>query len=197
MEKLFCCLCNAPLLIEHKIHAVKDDVTRHIYQCEQCKHVQIAPLPTAEEDNEYYQRGDLHTVLTREITLQDEALMYRYEDFAMAHAYKIYKFLKPGQKLLDIGAGFGWLVEFLRSKGFEADGVEISNEKRELCKKRCGIDLFSWNLLYDVPEVREKINYYDVVCLMHTLEHIPNPLTFLERAKMLVKAGGGAIYRCA
>ena len=50
--------------------------------------------------------------------------------------------------------------------------------------------MLDWNFLYDVPESIEKQGYYDVLCLMQTLEHIRNPRIFLERARLLLKTGG-------
>jgi 2-polyprenyl-3-methyl-5-hydroxy-6-metoxy-1,4-benzoquinol methylase len=120
----------------------------------------------------------------------EEFLMQRYKIFVKEQANTLVKYIQANKRILDIGTGYGWLVEFLRNKGYEADGVEISDEKRALCKHRCGIKLFSWNFLDNTPEVLDKECYYDVICLMQCLEHISSPVEFIERAGRLLKKGG-------
>ena len=188
-----CMLCNKKARFEF-VNRLRDDNTRNAYRCLSCGHVQVLPLPTQEEDNEFYQRDIMYkSTYTGNNELQkEENLMYRYRNFVYEQSEQLEKHLDRSkrQKILDIGTGYGWLVEVLRGKGFDIDGVELSAEKRELCKKRSGIDIFDWNFLIDSPDVREKKCYYDVICMMQTLEHISNPKAFLLRASELLKPGG-------
>jgi 2-polyprenyl-3-methyl-5-hydroxy-6-metoxy-1,4-benzoquinol methylase len=189
-----CMLCNQTAEFEF-IHKLRDDTTRNVYKCGSCGHVQVLPLPTVEEDNEFYQSDTMYKSIFsgRSEFQKEENLMYRYRDFVYEQAEQFEKHLtnihKP--KILDIGTGYGWLVEFMRGKGFDIDGIELSDEKRDLCKQRCGIELFDWNFLVDSPDLREKTNHYDVICMMQTLEHIGDPITFLRRASRLLKPKGG------
>jgi 2-polyprenyl-3-methyl-5-hydroxy-6-metoxy-1,4-benzoquinol methylase len=176
------------------VHSLRDDKTRHAYRCNICGHIQLLPLPTMAEDNDFYQHDKMYkSIYTDKRNFQEEAnLMYRYRPFALEQVERIERLIHKDNrpKILDIGTGYGWLVEFLRGRGFDADGVELSDEKRELCKNRSGIDIFGWNFLVDCPEAREKDGYYDVICLMETLEHISDPTIFLSRAGKLLKPGG-------
>ena len=176
------------------VNRLRDDKTRCAAKCGHCGHVQITPLPTPEEDEYYYQQDRMMKDTFKEVeTLQtEEQLMYRMELFVREQADTFEKYLPSDYdlKILEIGSGFGWLPQFMQEKGWKIDGVEINDEKRILCKKRCGIELQSWNFLYDVPEALEKQGFYDVLCIMQTLEHITDPKTFLNRAGMLLKPGG-------
>jgi 2-polyprenyl-3-methyl-5-hydroxy-6-metoxy-1,4-benzoquinol methylase len=163
-----------------------------VYRCLKCGHVQVAPLPTAGEDEEYYQSDKMYKNIFRddEAMQKEENLMRRYRFYVEDEFRKFKTFLTKDERILDIGTGYGWLVEFLRNEGYAADGVEISDEKRELCGRRSGIEIYGWNFLEDEPEVQERIGYYDVVCLQQTLEHISHPAVFLTRAARLIKPGG-------
>jgi len=176
------------------VNKLRDDETKCAAKCNYCGHVQITPLPTAEEDELYY-KNDLMLKTTFkgiESLKTEEQLMCRMEDFVREQADTFVKYLPVDKniKILEIGTGFGWLPQFMLEKGYQVDAIEINHEKRKLCKKRCGIELLGWNFLKNVPEAVEKYGYYDVLCLMQTLEHINDPKSFLNRASLLLKSGG-------
>ncbi|MDR1127327.1 MAG: class I SAM-dependent methyltransferase [Treponema sp.] len=179
------------------VNKLRDDDTHYATRCNHCGHVQLAPLPTVEEDEEFYKKDKMLKNIFKDIqSLQtEEKLMYRMELFVHEQADNLEKYLPPkseqaDMRLIDIGTGFGWLPQFMREKGYQMDGVEINDEKRELCKQRCGIEIFGWNFLKDEPEVMEKAGYYDVLCMTHVLEHISDPVLFLKRASILLKPKG-------
>jgi 2-polyprenyl-3-methyl-5-hydroxy-6-metoxy-1,4-benzoquinol methylase len=179
------------------VNKIRDDDTRYAARCNHCGHVQVAPLPTVEEDEEFYKKDNMLKNVFKGIkSLQtEEKLMYRMELFVREQADNLEKYLPPKSeqeniRIIDIGTGFGWLPQFMRAKGYQMDGVEINDEKRELCKQRCGIEIFGWNFLKDEPEVMEKAGYYDALCIMQTLEHISDPVLFLKRASILLKPRG-------
>jgi len=192
LQNSLCMLCGQSGM--EFVNRIRDDVIRVAAKCNHCSHVQLTPLPSVEEDEEYYKKDRMQKDTYKDVaTLQtEEQLMYRVELFVREQASTLIKFLPDSKdiKILEIGSGFGWLPQLMREEGYIMDGIEINDEKRELCKKRCDIALHGWNFLYDVPESIEKQEYYDVICLMHTLEHISDPKTFLERASILLKPNG-------
>ena len=187
-----CLLCGEQGLTF--VNKIRDDDARYAACCNHCGHIQLAPLPTATEDEEYYKKDRMmHDTFKNVESLQtEEQLMYRMELFIHEQADNFEKYLPRGEniQILEIGTGFGWLPQFMREKGYNMDGVEINDEKRDLCKKRCGIEIFGWNFLIDEPEVKEKECFYDVLCMMQTLEHISDPVKFLKRSSALLKPGG-------
>ena len=57
------------------------------------------------------------------------------------HRYKLISELldiKPKDKFLDVGCGFGGLVKYLRDNGIDANGVDYSPERVEYAKKEFG-----------------------------------------------------------
>ena len=174
------------------VHSLRDDDSRSAYRCMNCEHIQVIPLPTVEEDAEYYASDKMYKNIFKgnSIMQKEENLMERYRTYVEDELRKFATFIKRGERILDIGTGYGWLVELLRNDGYQVDGVEISEEKRILCRRRCGIEIYDWNLMGDSSEMRSKQGYYDIVCLQQTLEHISDPVSFLLRVSDLIKPDG-------
>jgi 2-polyprenyl-3-methyl-5-hydroxy-6-metoxy-1,4-benzoquinol methylase len=92
-----------------------------------------------------------------------------------------------GKRVLDVGCGQGELVHWLAERGFEAEGVEPSDEVAALARER-GLKVSTGTLddLLDEPP-------YDAVLLMNVLEHVPRPERLLRSIRRVL-APGGLLY---
>ncbi len=68
--------------------------------------------------------------------------------------------------VLDVGAGTGSFVSFLKSRGWNIEGIEPSEKARAIADSK-GVDLFK-----STNELSER--KYDVITLWHVLEHFQN-----------------------
>ncbi|RJT45732.1 cyclopropane fatty acyl phospholipid synthase [Rahnella woolbedingensis] len=97
--------------------------------------------------------------------------------------------LKPGQRLLDIGCGWGGLSEFAaRHYGVSVVGVTISAEQQKLAQKRCeGLDVTI--LLQDYRDLNDQ---FDRVVSVGMFEHVgpKNYQTYFNVAKRNIKPDG-------
>lgn len=74
--------------------------------------------------------------------------------------------------ILEVGCGDGWLLDKLRERKLNAYGVEINESAVKKCRER-GLKVF-------LPgEKGLEANRNGVLCLLQTIEHIPNPREFL------------------
>lgn len=94
--------------------------------------------------------------------------------------------LLPGRgRVLDIGAAWGCYLAAFRSGGWETEGVEMSKHAREMAAGTYRLalheDLFSAPL---------SDNSFDLVLMSQFLEHVAEPLSYLNRAYRLLKPGG-------
>jgi 2-polyprenyl-3-methyl-5-hydroxy-6-metoxy-1,4-benzoquinol methylase len=88
----------------------------------------------------------------------------------------------PGRRLLDVGAGPGYLVRMALHLGWDARGVEISEEAVRHGRKVFGVEYVP---LQDVAD-----QSLDVITCYHVLEHIPEPAPFLDLLNRKLKPGG-------
>jgi SAM-dependent methyltransferase len=90
---------------------------------------------------------------------------------------------RPGQRVLDVGAGTGELVALLRRAGLDAGGVEYSRAARDFCAENRGIAL-SEDLARLSP------GSYDLITMIEVIEHLTDLRATLSRARSLLKPGG-------
>ncbi|MFO0612721.1 MAG: class I SAM-dependent methyltransferase [Polyangiaceae bacterium] len=93
----------------------------------------------------------------------------------------------PGGRLLDIGAGYGTLVEEAGKLGFVAEGIDLSEGNVERAKAR------GLNVTKVAAEDLETEGVFDVVTMMDIIEHVPDPVAMLRAAHRALRPGGTAV----
>jgi cyclopropane-fatty-acyl-phospholipid synthase len=77
----------------------------------------------------------------------------------------------PGRRLLDLGCGWGPLLNFVRSRGATGVGVTLSSAQAMACRRH-GLDVH----LFDARQVsRESFGQFDAVASLGALEHFCSP----------------------
>jgi len=88
--------------------------------------------------------------------------------------------LKPNS-ILDIGCGIGWFLKATNAS--HKHGAEVSGYAR---MKSCEYGVIAEN----ISSFKSK---YDVITLIHVIEHLEKPLEAMEEVKRLLKPGGHLI----
>jgi cyclopropane-fatty-acyl-phospholipid synthase len=79
--------------------------------------------------------------------------------------------IEPGQRVLDLGCGWGALLNYFRSIGATGVGVTLSSAQLEACRRH-GLDVH----LHDAREVtRETFGEFDAVASLGAFEHFCSP----------------------
>ena len=107
-----------------------------------------------------------------------------FKNFFLKRVRTIEKFHRGKGKVLEVGCSTGTFLELFKNKGWEVWGIEPS-ESGEIARKK-GIRVL--NAYFEEADV--PTNYFDVVILNHTLEHLENPVVILQKAKKVLKNGG-------
>lgn len=92
----------------------------------------------------------------------------------------------PRGPVLDVGCGRGFLLNFMRSLGYEPHGIELSDHAAWHARNRLKIDVLTGDFL-TMPHQRER---FHALVFWHTLEHFAQPVEAVARARELLKPGG-------
>jgi len=90
----------------------------------------------------------------------------------------------PPATLLDVGTGKGGFVRLARDRGYDAEGVTMSDKEVAFARRHLGIPLRLGTL--DAVDTGE----YDVVCANNVIEHVPDPGRFLGQMAARTRPGG-------
>ena len=88
----------------------------------------------------------------------------------------------PGKTLLDVGAGPGYLCRVAEKEGWAARGVEIAQDAVCFGEEELGVHYV------DIEDVEDES--IDAITCHHVLEHIPQPMEFLETLRSKLKERG-------
>lgn len=92
---------------------------------------------------------------------------------------------RGGCRMLEVGCGTGLFLYRHRSLGWETLGVEMSEKAASIARK-AGLNVVSERIEQsDMPE-----GHFDVIVLMHVLEHLEDPVGILTRLRPLLAPNG-------
>lgn len=103
--------------------------------------------------------------------------------------------LKRGQKLVDLGCGFGSFVLVCRKHGVQAIGLDVADFDIDFARNRFaqvipGSDIDSIYLKRNAESTQMEEAGFDVVTAWNLLEHVPNFKKVIGEAFRLLKPGG-------
>ena len=114
--------------------------------------------------------------------LADRAFIDAKFDRVLGH---LRRYVPPG-RLLDVGAGPGFLVSRAAALGWEAAGVDLNAWAAGYARTELGVDVrhgrLSDDLFGDEP--------FDAITMMDVVEHVVDPDELLEEASRRTRAGG-------
>lgn len=91
-------------------------------------------------------------------------------------------------RILDVGCGVGALLEALSLLGWETEGIDTDATVVALCQGR-GLNARVGLL----EEQHYPDGSFDVVTMMHVIEHVPDPLRTLREVYRILRPGGRLI----
>lgn len=93
-----------------------------------------------------------------------------------------------GHRFLDVGAGNGALIYAAREAGFEATGLDLSQQAIFKAKEMFGIDIRK----ADITDIHAD-EVYDIITSFGMIEHLRDPFEFLKAAYNHIIPGGTLI----
>lgn len=150
-------------------------------RCPMCQCLFVDPYPDR-ETNVAFQGAETVARLERE---DEERLGYFTKRLERLESRT--GVVQPGSRLLEIGCGTGILLREARSRGWQADAVELS---AELAAKARANNPEATITTGDIQTFEPQGPPYDAVIALDVLEHVLQPLTMVENCRELLRPGG-------
>lgn len=185
-----CIICN-----NNRLELVKKSVRDHkdisVKMCVNCQHQQLDLLPSLEHLQEYYDQDRQAKSVYTNIDIEVSKSKSHFDITRRINLVQKYIENKEKAKVLEIGTGYGFFIKEMEMEGYQIEGIEISQSRRDIARDICNSSIYHYNLLKEVPQ--EMVGKYDIIVMFQVLEHIPDPNLFLKNVRNLLKNEGKVI----
>ena len=102
------------------------------------------------------------------------------------HLTSIEEFVRPPGSIIDVGCAFGYFLQVAKSRGWAAEGVEVSPFASRIARENAGVAVHAGTLL----DLRLPASSYDIATMWDMLEHSFDPAGELMEANRILKPDG-------
>lgn len=138
----------------------------------------------------FSEKGELSPAPSYERLNEKQIYFHSHVDMFSAWLEELEKVPGIGRKLLDIGCAYGDFLKMTVSRGWTAEGVEISPEMAGHCRSS-GLKVYD----RDILELNLNEGSYDVITMWAVLSLVPEPRAELSEVFRVLKPGGLVLVR--
>lgn len=172
--------------------------------CRRCGHLQTNPRPTQKALPAYYpETYSAHSEHCSRVhhSRRNVWLLHWGRRFGSIGAiltpiatYRLKRILplqlwEKGQRLLDIGCGTGWLIGLAKEVGLQPLGIDLSFTACQKARDLWGVA----TLCADGGALPFQASGFDIVVLLHVLEHLPSPRRSLQGVYHVLRPCGWVV----
>ncbi len=176
----------------HKGKALYKSEKCEVINCTSCGFAHVNPLPGQKEIEEFYEKKFYQNVKTSYFTdYERDHDWWKLNYTELINTMKELHKVSPRQKdkkrtLLDIGSGPGLFLNVANKLGIDAIGIEPSKEAFKYSVKtyKCNV------LNTTIEDVKGYNKKFDFIHSALVLEHILDPLAFIEKSKAMLADNG-------
>lgn len=157
-----------------------------IVRCKACGFMYASPLakkPGVEEMASWDPDFDVLTMPDMKVRYDKERLQIRDYRNSRQEMENIYP--RKG-RLLEIGSSFGYGLKAWHDCGWDVVGVEPWGYGARYAKEKLGLTVHA-DILKNVGFEKES---FDVIVMLHVIEHVPDPFAELQEIFRILKPGG-------
>ena len=190
MESCICCGSEKRERIARNRYFEGTEVVR----CTECSLVYPYPRPRAERVAEFYR--DSYYSFSSILGSAVRVLKLYYSGLRARHQYKWIKArleLPPQARILEIGCGYGRLLEQFHREGCQVEGIEPSEDCACFTTRKfagSGEVIFQGTL----EQFDQKDKRFDLIVSSHVFEHFIAPEEIIERLKSMLAPGGSLFF---
>lgn len=174
-----CPVCNSS---QAALLFVKED--RSFVQCPSCRLIYQDPLPTVEENQDFYQKDYYEKMRERTPHIQKARLFLYRKALRECGRYR------QTSRLLDIGSGYGDFLKLAEEEDWETWGIEPSFEASKAAGEE-GLRVLNQT----VESVNFPSGHFDVITLWNVIDCLPEPVTTLGKIYGWLAPGGLLLIR--
>jgi SAM-dependent methyltransferase len=187
-----CPLCSSPNLVGYAIDVKRNGPHMSRVQCDHCDIVFANPMADLSELSEFYQsyynKGNFEQLGYTDLVIKKklEVGQMSYADLCKEADY-IFEFKKAG-KFLDVGAGLGAVLLYVDRPEFELYATEFDADALAFITKSYTnpVNIFQGDLV----DAKYPDNYFDYICCNHVIEHVIDPVGYLQEMYRILKKDG-------
>ena len=178
----FVCDVNPKQIFLHKIlYKNAHYVNFPVYLCPNCGMAQQLFKFDNKFHNFYYKKIiSKNLKITPQILKNNFFLSYKRGEFIFRKFQKYFQ--KRKMNILDLGSGTGGLLKYFQNKGHEVYGIEPNYEYFKYSKK-----ILKNVINKNFEDYKYKKNFFDMVLIIGTLEHVNNPKKTIKMVNEITK----------
>lgn len=157
----------------------------YLYRCDQCSLEMLHPQP---DDQALFQIYNAEYQLAANTMEERKHLDEMKAATAKLYLKELHSLPLPVKaKMLEVGCGWGHFLSEAASNGYDVHGIELSTHAAEEAQKRVGTDRITNGTIEgsDLPKTQ-----FNICVMIDVIEHVRNPLSFLETIHSLLAPGG-------
>lgn len=183
-EAVSCPFCGHP---EHSLYERYGNTWQYTnVKCLSCGLIYQNPRPKYDSSfvhdaYEYYADGELEKITCPQEYLKSESIRKQDDDVVA----EILHYDTQCTSILDVGCYTGIFLYSALKRYPKAAGVDVSSRMARFVEENLGIKVYMEK--FEQIQTDEKFSCID---MCHVIEHIPNPVDWLEQSKKLLAGGG-------
>jgi 2-polyprenyl-3-methyl-5-hydroxy-6-metoxy-1,4-benzoquinol methylase len=148
-----------------------------VLKCSQCNLIFVDPVPDLASLATHYDRDYYADWLGNQKTIRLKMWRKRLRG--------IERHFSKG-RLLDVGCATGTFLQLAQQEGWEIRGTEYSIYAAKFASNLLKADIHCGHLM----DARYEDSFFDVVTFWHVLEHLHDPMRYLQEAHRILKPSG-------
>lgn len=176
-------------------HLVSQEVF-DLIECPSCHLRYIKNPPDEPSAAKYYETEEYveHSDSSKGII---NNLYHKAREWMLRYKFRMLDRLGTRRKILDVGTGTGYFLKYMRSRGYECNGIEISEKARNFGRHRFLLDIREPSAMY----LKDFPGDFGIISFWHVFEHVYNPTAVLSRLRELLAQDGRLVialpnYNC-
>ncbi len=162
-----------------------------VVECARCRLIRLFPWPPPDELGRYYP-AEYWFHPGRSLS---ERLEERYRRFVLRDHVRFVsdalRHSKASGRLLDVGCGGGLFLRMMKERGAPVTGLDFSPDAASVAWKANGVPVAAGSL----PRAPFAPGTYSVITMFHVIEHLYDPMTYLESAHRLLEPDGRLVVQ--